>query len=90
VFNNYQVGATVSFNISVQSASSGGANVALYDSLGQLIRHLWTGSISANSPITLTWDGTADDGSAVASGVYYVVFQEPSGAYLTQKVMIVR
>lgn len=46
-------------------------NVTVYDPAGRPVRRLWNGTLGV-SDNPLFWDGTGDDGSRVASGVYVV------------------
>lgn len=48
---------------------SGPAEVAIYDVAGRRLRTLQAGHAEAGA-LSLAWDGTADNGAAVASGVY--------------------
>jgi len=51
---------------------SGGANVelAIYDLTGRKVRSLHSGQLDAGTH-DVAWDGTADDGASVSSGVYF-------------------
>lgn len=61
-------------------------SIRIYSSRGQLIRQLASGSFSAGYS-QVVWDGRADDGRLVASGVYFYRFE--SGPVVTTRRMIV-
>ncbi len=60
----------VSLAFSLPEAASG--NVRVYDLRGRLVASLAQGSLDAGRHV-VSWDGRANDGSSVASGVYWAV-----------------
>lgn len=56
--------------ISYSLGRPGTVRLAVYDAAGRLVRTLAVGAESAG-PHQVRWDGTADDGSRAASGVYF-------------------
>jgi hypothetical protein len=65
--NPFNGGTTVSYDIPRDGAR---ATLEVFDVSGRRVRLLVDGPQSAGSKV-VTWDGTNDEGSAVASGVYY-------------------
>ena len=57
--------------IAFDLAQPGPVRLAVYDLRGALVRTLEVGSLPAGRHVR-TWDGTNDDGAAVASGTYIV------------------
>jgi hypothetical protein len=62
--------------IHVHGAGRERAAVTIYDVAGRRVRELWSGV--AGDDRMLEWDGRAGDGTAVASGTYFVRVTTPS------------
>ena len=53
----------------VVPAEAGDVDLTIYNTLGQSVRHVWTGPLAAGEH-RLTWDGRDAQGQPVAAGVY--------------------
>jgi serine protease len=53
-------------------------HVAIYDVLGRRVRTLLDGAVAAASR-PLLWDGRAEQGPPVSSGIYFVRATSPAG-----------
>ncbi len=62
--------------------------IRVFDVAGRLVRSLFEGWIDAGRR-SIDWDGTADDGNPVTSGVYFVVAESEGGA-ATRKTVLLR
>ncbi len=63
-------------------------SLTIFNGLGQQVKTLFTGALPAG-PHALEWDGTADNGAPVTSGIYY--YQLHSAAFLdTRKMLLLR
>ena len=51
------------------AAGAGEVDLTIYNVLGQPVRHVWTGSLTAGTH-QLAWDGRDTEGKPVAAGVY--------------------
>ena len=60
---------TIEMTLPAGSAEVDGAEIAIYDIRGQLVRKL-QGGASANGRVAVTWDGADDSGRLVPSGRY--------------------
>ena len=60
----------------------------VYDVSGRRIRTLWDGYADAGAG-TVQWHGRDDDGSATASGIYFLRLETADGA-LTRKLALLR
>ena len=60
-------------------------DVAIYNLLGQLVRQVWSGPLSAGEH-RLTWDGRDELGQPVASGAY--LYQVRVGDQLRTRKMV--
>jgi flagellar hook assembly protein FlgD len=65
------------------------ASLVIYNTLGQSVRRFDVSSLSSKSYSQLTWDARNDNGSTVATGMYLVVLQTPTGRY-TMKLMFIK
>jgi hypothetical protein len=88
----FQVGrpnpTTGAMSFSYQLAKDVKASLKIYNMAGQLVRELVDGIIPAGAH-EVVWDGKAQDGKAVTSGVYLVRFE--AGDYrATKKAVVVR
>ena len=70
------------------AARPGHVRASVYDVAGRRVRELLDREMPAG-PVSLAWDGTGDDGVAVASGVYFVRVETPDGVGAA-KVALVR
>jgi len=68
---------------------AGRAQLAIHDLRGRVVRHLTTSRLSAG-PHELVWDGTDDQGGAVASGQYFARLQIDGAPAATRKLLLVR
>ena len=75
-------------NIDFDIATAGSVNIAIYDSKGNLIRHLQTPNAQAGHN-RVVWDGLDEHGAAVASGVYFYEVRF-KGEMLMKKTEVVR
>ena len=72
----------------VTSTSSGAAEIAVFDLLGRRVRTLLEGTLGPGLH-SVNWDGTTDDGTPLASGLYLCILTQ--GGLRTQgKVVLVR
>ena len=62
--------AVGSVNLAFSLPRSGEASLKIYDVAGRLVRVLHDGAISPGETIRV-WDGRADDGAVVSSGIYF-------------------
>ena len=74
--------------VSFVAARPGHVRASVYDVAGRRVRELLDREMPAG-PVSLAWDGTGDDGVAVASGVYFVRVETPDGVGAA-KVALVR
>lgn len=82
--NPFNPSTEISFNLPVR----GEVHLEIYNLLGQNVRTLLNGTFEVGSH-TVTWDGRADNGTAVASGVY--LYRLQSGNYsLTKKMTLMK
>jgi hypothetical protein len=63
--------------IAFQIPAAGPVTLAVFDPGGRLVRSLIHRNLDAG-PHSVEWDGTAADGRAVASGVYFTVLTTPA------------
>jgi len=60
------------FTLTIPSASCGAkTTISVRDAFGRKVRGLWSGMVSCPA-LSMTWDGTDDDGRAVPAGLYLV------------------
>jgi flagellar hook assembly protein FlgD len=69
--------------------STGDVEIHIYNISGNVIRYLYPGTATADTPNVTTWDGTDRNGQVVASGVYFVEIKAP-GFHLVKKVAVVK
>jgi hypothetical protein len=62
---------------------------AVHDASGARVRAFPLGNLAAGSHV-LRWDGRADDGTQVASGVYFLRIGTEDGAGLTRRLVRIR
>jgi flagellar hook assembly protein FlgD len=62
-------------------------DVIIYNVAGREVRTLHSGVLSAG-PHSLTWDGTMNDGSTAASGVYWYKLSTPDGESARSMVLL--
>ncbi|HTK32404.1 MAG TPA: S8 family serine peptidase [Candidatus Saccharimonadaceae bacterium] len=68
-------GATgIRFALGATAPPSAAARLDVFDSSGRRVRRLFSGVIQRGEFRTVSWDGRADDGHLVVSGVYFVGF----------------
>jgi flagellar hook assembly protein FlgD len=79
--NPFNPETTISFNI--PAATNGSLNV--YNVKGQLVKTLVNGPLAFGSH-SFGWNGTANNGSAVSSGVYY--YRLTAGSHSETKKMV--
>jgi hypothetical protein len=82
--NPFNPGTTVRYTV----PSRGAVHVSIYDARGALVRTLFEGNRGAGS-YTAQWDGHADDGATVGSGIYFVRI-EHNGAFRTKKMVLLK
>ncbi|MCH9031976.1 MAG: T9SS type A sorting domain-containing protein [candidate division Zixibacteria bacterium] len=79
--NPFNPRTTISFEIPARSITI----VTIYDILGRIVRSYSLGELPPGSH-SIDWDGTFQDGSSVASGVYF--YQLRSGNFIETKKMV--
>jgi flagellar hook assembly protein FlgD len=67
---NYPNPFNLSTSISFSMPASSEVNLTIYNIMGQKVKTLAKGWFEAGSH-TVTWDGTNESGSVVASGIYF-------------------
>lgn len=72
-----------------QLAEEGPVRLQIFDAQGRLVRSLVEGSQPA-SQYSVAWDGRSENGSAVASGLYFVKFSGPDGQAQSRTLVLVR
>ncbi len=88
VAQNYPNPFSASTRISYQLGSPGQVELGIYDTYGREIKPLFSG-FQAGGTYTVEWDGTNQEGGAVASGLYfYKVVAGP--AVITKGMMVTR
>jgi hypothetical protein len=50
------------------------ASLVIYNSLGQLVRRLYSGEIGAGR-FEVEWNGRSDSGNPIPSGIYFIIFK---------------
>ncbi|PIV81480.1 hypothetical protein COW53_04105, partial [bacterium CG17_big_fil_post_rev_8_21_14_2_50_64_8] len=73
--------------ISFSVAKAGQGSLRIYDLRGQLVRTLLNGEISAG-PGSAIWDGRADTGRSVSSGVYFYRLEVGAQSVAKRMVML--
>ncbi len=76
-------GTTIQYRLPSDAA----VDLAIYDVRGRLVRTLRAGRATNGS---LHWDGRAESGRSVASGLYYYTITAPNGVRSTGKISLVR
>ncbi|MFB6231350.1 MAG: T9SS type A sorting domain-containing protein [Salinibacter sp.] len=79
---------TVTINYSV--AQRGNVEIAVYDMLGRRVKTLKNEETRPGSSLQVRWDGTRAGGEPVASGLYFVRMETPSGTTHTSRMIITR
>jgi hypothetical protein len=75
--------------IAVRPYLNGHVTVRIYDLMGERVRVLQDGDLTAAQWNQLPWDGKNEQGEAVASGLYFVSIQAP-GFKVVRKVLVLR
>ena len=65
------------------------ASVVVHDALGRRLRSLWSGVLTSDSPVAVTWDGRDDRGREVGRGLYFLTLQA-SGERSTIRIVLLR
>jgi len=71
--NPFNPTTTIAFEMPARLAGSGRVELAIYNSLGQKIKTLLTSARTGWNSVN--WDGTADNGRTMATGIYYAVLR---------------
>lgn len=71
--NPFNPSTTISFEMPANLLASVRVELAIYNSLGQKIKTLLTSARSGWNETS--WDGTADNGQTMATGIYYAVLR---------------
>lgn len=79
--NPFNPTTTISFAL----PQAGNVTLNVYNSAGQLVRTLYSGA-KGSGIHQVTWDGRADNGAKVASGVYF--YRLVAGSYVETKRMV--
>jgi hypothetical protein len=74
----------------MRSLHGGPCKLRVLRNSGRTLCHLWAGVLQGGDTRHYDWDGRAEDGESLASGVYYAAFTDGDGAVFIQKVLIVR
>jgi hypothetical protein len=82
--NPFNPRTTVSYTV----PSRGHVSITIYDTNGALVRTLFNGEHNAGA-FTTEWDGLADNGSAVGSGIYFARIVQ-NGETRTNKMTILK
>ncbi len=85
--NPFNPSTTISYDIPSNLIDAGSVKLAIYNTLGQKVRTLQT--IGSAGQHKITWYGKSDNGSQVASGIYFVVFRADSKMF-SRKIVLVR
>jgi len=81
--NPFNPATSIAFSL----PAAGHVAVHIHDAAGRLVRTLLDGTREAG-PHTLVWDGRADDGRAVASGVYFARLIGPEVGDVAKLVLV--
>ena len=65
------------------------ATVIVHDAQGRRIRSLWSGVLTSDSPVAVTWDGRDDGGREAGRGLYFITL-EASGERSTIRLVLLR
>ena len=65
------------------------ASVVVHDALGRRLRSLWSGVLTSDSPVAVTWDGRDDRGREVGRGLYFLTLRA-SGERSTIRIVLLR
>jgi hypothetical protein len=82
--NPFNPRTTLSFSL----GATGTARLVIYNLQGQRVRSLLDG-LQPGGRVVVVWDGTGEDGKAVASGVYFARLAS-GGRVVTQRLALVR
>jgi serine protease AprX len=85
--NNYPNPFNSLTKINYYAAGNLPAEIIIYDALGRKVKTIFKG-ISKAGVNTVSWDGTADRGSAVASGIYICVLKMEGNIYTHKMVYL--
>ena len=83
-------GDHVRIGMDMRSLHGGPCKLRVLRNSGRTLCHLWAGVLQGGDTRHYDWDGRAEDGESLASGVYYAAFTDGDGAVFIQKVLIVR
>jgi hypothetical protein len=87
--NVFQPAKDPNVNGSFASPYSGNAELRLYNTSGELIKNIFSGSVVSNTPVTFLWDGKNLSSELVASGVYYFWLKLDLGIE-TKKMIVIK
>lgn len=87
--NAFNPGEGEKVNIIAAAAVGGRYNLNVYNSAGELVRHLVKKDISQTGIVRSDWDGTNDQGVVVASGVYLIHVEAPKFARV-RRIAVIR
>jgi hypothetical protein len=48
------------------------AGIRVFDLHGRVVRDLWSGSLARGQCLTVSWDGSGEDGRRMHSGCYFL------------------
>jgi|GEM_PF-3027389 len=86
--NPFNPETVIRFDIPLLDNGPQPTRLSIYNGLGQLVRKLYNDSPGAGS-FEITWDGRAESGTSLPSGIYYAVMN--SGTYRnTIKMLLIR
>jgi hypothetical protein len=71
--NPFNPNTHIRFDIPQRDNGSTETSLLIYNSLGQMVRILYRGRITAGS-FEIEWDGKGDGGNLIPSGIYYISF----------------
>lgn len=87
--NAFNPGEGEGVNIIAAAAVGGRYDLNVYNSAGELIRHLLKKDLIETGIIRADWDGRNDHGDIVASGVYLIHVEAPKFARV-QRIAVIR
>jgi len=87
------VGADASARVWISLAPGGPAaapaTVRVHDAQGRRLRTLWSGVLTSDAPVAVTWDGRDDGGREAGRGLYFLTL-EASGERSTIRIALLR
>jgi len=72
--NPFNPHTTIRFDIPRRISGPVDATITIYNTLGQVVKHLYRKRLSAGN-YQVQWDGSTDSGSSAPSGIYMAVFK---------------